>query len=246
MNDIFNSEYYKSCCGQDYSDADYWQSFFGKIARQIVEDIHPKVVLDAGCAWGYLVGALRDLGVEAYGIDISQYAISKVRDDIKPFCFTGSLVDPLPAIMPQWYDLITNIEILEHLHEEDSLVALNNICRYTDDIIFSSSPDDIVEQTHYNVQQAEYWSKNFAKEGFYKILDYKVDYIAPQAVRFSKQPFDVVRIVENYERTLRIVTGRLNTQRNQALAEKDNQIGLMNQALAEKDNQIGLMNQALA
>ncbi|MBR2569356.1 MAG: aminopeptidase, partial [Paenibacillus sp.] len=63
--------------------------------------------------------ALRDRGVEAYGIDISDYALSHVREDIQPFCVRSSLTDPLPAALPQHYDLVITIEVLEHLIDSD-------------------------------------------------------------------------------------------------------------------------------
>lgn len=79
MSELYNAEYYKQYdvgCGKvDYSDSEYTKGFLTQIAQKIVDDLHPKTVLDAGCAMGHLVAALRDLGVEAYGVDVSEYAI---------------------------------------------------------------------------------------------------------------------------------------------------------------------------
>src|ERR1700675_4264980 len=72
-----------------YERSEHWMRFFGTIADHIVKDIGPRTVLDAGCAMGFLVEALRDRGVDAFGIDISEYAISQVRSDIKPYCRQG-------------------------------------------------------------------------------------------------------------------------------------------------------------
>ena len=49
---------------------------------------------------GIFVEALRDLGVEAYGVDVSEYAISKVREDLKPFCKAASALEELPETFP--------------------------------------------------------------------------------------------------------------------------------------------------
>ena len=86
-------------------------AFFGGVADRIVQDLAPRSVLDAGCALGLLVESLRDRNVEAYGVDISEYAISQVRSDIAAFTWQGSITDPLP----RRYDLIVSIEVLEHL-----------------------------------------------------------------------------------------------------------------------------------
>ena len=101
MSELYNFEYYHNCCGPiPYEDPEHWVEFFGMIADRIVCDLHPKTVLDAGCAMGYLVAALRDRGVEAYGIDISEYAISRAREDIRPYCVVGSLTEALPEVLP--------------------------------------------------------------------------------------------------------------------------------------------------
>jgi SAM-dependent methyltransferase len=101
-----------------------WLRFFGTIADRIVAEIRPRRVLDVGCAKGFLVEALRDRGVEAFGIDVSRYAIGEVRDDVKPFCRVASVLDPLEGP----YDLITCIEVLEHLDEADGARAIAHIC----------------------------------------------------------------------------------------------------------------------
>lgn len=118
---------------------------------------------------GHLVAALRDRGIEAYGIDISDYAISNVREDIRAYCFQGSLSEPLPEAMPKHYDLVISIEVLEHLYAEDGEKAIEQLCKLTDTIIFSSTPDDFSDPTHLNVQQREYWSSLFMNNGFWMI-----------------------------------------------------------------------------
>ena len=41
-----------------------------------------QTICDFGCAKGYLVYALRLLGYESYGVDISKYAISKAPKEV--------------------------------------------------------------------------------------------------------------------------------------------------------------------
>jgi len=212
---LYNADYYKDGCGMNYSQEEYWMQFFGVIAEKIIQDFHPKTVLDAGCAWGYLVAALRDRGVEAYGVDISEYAISQVREDIQDYCRVVNLRDGiLPKEFPAKFDFVTNVEILEHLKEPDSLEALKNLCSYSDRILFSSSPDDITENTHYNVQQVEYWCRHFAHEGFFRVLEYSAEYLSPQAILLEKKEQPCFSdIVDNYERQLRISNTALKKEK---------------------------------
>ena len=129
MSEIYNQEYYHTDCGPiPYEEPEQWEIFFGAIADRIVQDLRPRTVLDAGCAMGYLVAALRERGVEAYGIDISDYAICCVREDIRPYCAVGSLLDPLPEGLPEQYDVVVTIEVLEHLYADAGEKAIQNLC----------------------------------------------------------------------------------------------------------------------
>ncbi len=203
MSNPYDYEYYHSCCGPiAYEEPEHWVSFFGMIADHIVNDLHPKTVLDAGCAMGYLVAALRDRGVEAYGIDISEYAISQVREDIRPYCAVGSLTEPFPESLPDRYDLVVTIEVLEHLYAEDGKTAIKKLCELSDQVLFSSTPDDYTEKTHVNVQQREYWARLFAENGFFDDLSYRPTYLTYYASLFKKND-NLLRQIEDYERFIR-------------------------------------------
>jgi GT2 family glycosyltransferase/SAM-dependent methyltransferase len=196
MEHSYDNYYYLTSCGAPYERTDHWLSFFGGIATRIIEDISPKSVLDAGCAKGFLVEALRDRGVEAFGVDISDYAISQVREDIREFCRVGSILEPFGRD----YDLIITIEVLEHLSPREGEIAIENLCRSTDDILFSSTPDDFKEATHQNVQPPEYWGEIFARHGFIRDLDYDATYICDHAVRFVRSKKRLPAVIHDYER----------------------------------------------
>ncbi|HKQ08331.1 MAG TPA: class I SAM-dependent methyltransferase, partial [Blastocatellia bacterium] len=115
LSKSYDAYYYAHGCGEPYQRSEKWLRFFRSVAERVVTGFQPSTVLDAGCAMGFLVEALRDKGIFAYGIDLSEYAISQVREDIRPFCRTGSLTEPLP----QSYDLIVCIEVLEHLSADE-------------------------------------------------------------------------------------------------------------------------------
>ena len=172
--DIYTQNYYDQYSvgngHEGYEDSKYTKDFLKNIAGRIYEDRKPESVLDVGCAMGYLVEALRDLGVEAYGVDVSEYAISKVREDLKPFCKAASALEELPEDFPRHFDLVTAIEVAEHLYEEDSDLFFDHLCSWGDQVVFSSTDDDYDEPTHVNVQKIEYWTKKFAKEAFTAIF----------------------------------------------------------------------------
>src|SRR3954469_18370298 len=102
----YGAYYYRHDCGIPYERNDYWLGFFGEIAAGIIRDLHPTTVLDAGCAMGFLVEALVQRGVDAHGIDISEFAISQAHESVRDRCQLQSLTEPLE----RRYDLITCIE----------------------------------------------------------------------------------------------------------------------------------------
>ena len=193
---LYDAFYYAHDCGVPYRRNQHWLDHFGAIADKVVERIAPQSVLDAGCAMGFLVEALRRRGVECYGIDISEYAISQVHADVRPYCWVGSICEPLP----RKYDLIVCIEILEHMPAAEAPKAIANLCRHTDDILFSSTPFDYKEMTHFNVQPPEYWAELFAQHGFFRDVDFDASFVLPWAVRFRRRNEPVTRLVREYER----------------------------------------------
>lgn len=191
-NARYDAAYYHSHCGATpYSrDEAALMNHFRNFAVTLVERYAPTRVLDVGCAKGLLVEHLRDLGVDAFGIDSSEFALSEVREDIKPYCKFASGLEPFDGK----YDLITCIEVAEHLDESQAEELIGNLCAHTDEIVFSSTPLDYAEETHFNVQPREYWVDLFARNGFFADLRFEPDFCTPQALRFKRmtRPLNVV------------------------------------------------------
>ena len=196
-SELFDAYYYAHDCGEPYLRNDVWLNRFDAFAYRICQDIQPATVLDAGCALGLLVEVLRKRGVQAWGVDISEFAIQNVHEDIRPYCKVGSISEPFE--LPH-YDLIVSIEVLEHLPKEEADQAIANLCQHSDDILFSSTPYDYQEATHFNVQPSEYWVECFARHGFFRDVDFDASFITPWAVRFRRQKLSLSNLARNYER----------------------------------------------
>jgi len=188
--------YYRHDCGIPYERNEHWLQFFGKIAEAIVRDLRPTSVLDAGCAMGFLVEALRARGVEAWGVDISEYAISQVDESVREYCSVGSLAEPLS----RRYDLIVSIEVLEHIPPTEAPAAIANLGAATDRILLSTTPDDYGEATHLNVQAPELWSAALAREGFLRDVDRDVSYVTPWAALYTRREEALADTVSRYDR----------------------------------------------
>jgi 2-polyprenyl-3-methyl-5-hydroxy-6-metoxy-1,4-benzoquinol methylase/chromosome segregation ATPase len=240
--ELYNAEYYRSHLGPlPYArETPGIVNFFSTIADHLTRSLNPKTVLDAGCAMGFLVESLWDRGVEAWGFDISPYAISQVRLDIQPYCSVASVADPIQGR----YDLITCIEVLEHVSEEAALQAIENFTKATDTILFSSSPNDFGEPTHVSVRQPMWWLTRFAALGFYPDFVYDCTFVSPQAMllRKSAQPqsYEALRLFSNLVRfQVRAITAESGVHECNAAARE------MEQALASARAQAAGLNEAV-
>jgi SAM-dependent methyltransferase len=193
----FGRYYYRHDCGTPYERNEHWLGFFGAMADAIVRDLRPTTVLDAGCAKGFLVEALRERGVEAWGIDVSEQAISEVHESIREFCQVGSLTEPLP----RRYDLVVCVEVLEHITAAEANAAVANLSAATDRLLLSTTPDDFGEATHVNVQPREAWSAALAQHGLLRDTEHDVSYVTPWAGLYTRSSEPLPEMVRRYDRS---------------------------------------------
>ncbi len=180
---LYGREYYEHGCGPvPYERSEHWINFFSIIADEIVRSLHPRRVLDAGCAKGFLVEALWDRGVYCEGVDVSEYAISEVRKDVREYCSVRSIATG----SFDRFDVVTCIEVLEHLPAEMAKAAVANLCSAADTVLFSSTPSDFKEPTHLNVRPPIYWLQLFSECGFFPDARFDATFIAPHAMLFRK------------------------------------------------------------
>jgi len=222
---LFDAKYYQTGLGLPYERSDHWLNFFGGIADQIIRSLRPRTVLDVGCALGFLVEGLWDRGIPSYGFDISSFAIAQVRRDIQPYCRQASILEPIAGR----YDLITCIEVLEHLHPEETTAAIANLASASDAILFSSSPTDLTESTHFNVRPTIGWLKLFAEAGFWPDALFDASFVAPHAILLRKQQ-------PSSEETLSLFSEK--TRLKCALVEREQRIGSLNESLAQLKTQV--------
>ena len=95
--------------------------------------------LDVGCATGYLVEVLRELGIDAEGCDVSPFAIEHAAPGARGHIRVGNLFAGLPWSDGE-FDLVTVLETLEHLPPDRVPVALAELRRVCGAYLYATIP----------------------------------------------------------------------------------------------------------
>ena len=199
VDDRFDETYFESYASDTNAayarPSPHWEAFFDGVADFIVDVLRPRTVLDAGCGIGFLVEALRKRGVDARGFDISEYAISQVPASLRPFCTVASVTDQIDG----HFDLITCIEVLEHVPPQLTGAALDNLVAHGDRLLFSSTPEAGTEPTHINVRAPSEWVAAFAERGVLPRPLAELEAVSPQAMLLDGNERTAAEVAAEYE-----------------------------------------------
>lgn len=149
-------------------------------------------ILDFGCAKGFYVKAFRLLHRDAYGVDISEYAVGEAPRDIKPFvkCINGA------QDIEGFFDWIIAKDVMEHIRYEDigaTLAILKSLCRKMFCIIPLGDgkkyvvPIHDMEKSHIIREDMDWWNGLFRSCGFEVLISsYKMKHVKENYKKWEK------------------------------------------------------------
>ena len=135
-------------------------------------------ILDLGCAKGYLVSSFRFLNFDAYGVDISDYVISKVEKDVIKYCKLIKDIGDIKKIFNTKFDWVIAKDIFEHIPEEQLSGTLKELALITRKmfVVVPLAQDDISGKfvcpdynkklTHFTAKTDKWWKEVFQKNNF--------------------------------------------------------------------------------
>ena len=130
-----------------------------------------KKILDVGCAAGYYVKVLRDLGHEAYGCDPSYWIINREKTLMSPYkkYLKVGVAKEIPFNVN--IDTVLALNVLEHSTEDDLSSFLSELNRLQSaNLIIQvpqiDDPEAWIDITHKLIKPHEWWNKKFASIGF--------------------------------------------------------------------------------
>ena len=183
---VFNKDYFEDGVRKRVSAYEQYRWMPERTIREassIINNIQFNTVLDFGCAKGFMVYAMRLLGKEAHGVDVSQYAVENCHPKVQKYL---SIIDNSEDIKGGW-DLIIAKDVLEHIPKEevlDTLKSLRNRCK----TIFIAVPlgdgqryrirEYEMDITHVTKEPEEWWLTTIVQAGFkIKYFDYEFGHL---------------------------------------------------------------------
>lgn len=149
------------------------------MAHHIVSQLeisHVDEVLDYGCAKGYLVHALRLLGIKAHGVDISSYAVGCAPREVANYIICGGVSELPHALDGDLWEWIIAKDVLEHEcvdNIDSTLQVLRVSCRNMFVVVPLGdgagkyvAPSQELDPTHEIRDTLDQWSDRFMKAGF--------------------------------------------------------------------------------
>ena len=172
LSNIFDKDYFENGIAtkksnyKDYS-WDRLGSYFQRTARHIVDLFKPERTLDVGCAKGFLVKALDELGVDAYGIDPSVYAVSNAHPDVGDKINLDSAQSiPYPD---NTFDVVTCFDVMEHVPLKEVTKTLKELLRVSKEWVIirvmTHEVEGDLDSSHETIRDREWWTERIEKAG---------------------------------------------------------------------------------
>lgn len=163
----------------DYNNQGYIE-LHKSCARYIAGMLHPKRVLDIGAGIGATILGFDVIGVSAYGIEPNQYLYlhSQTHNKLHGKICNTKMNSKSARVFAKMTnaDVVTCIEVMEHVTDAEILDTVSNIIQYTDWFVFSSTPkktENDKDWGHINIKSEAQWIDFFTRAGlkFYCKLD---------------------------------------------------------------------------
>lgn len=128
----FDADYFEHGAKSNWTNGYHWRDFAGlfRDTAQFLVAMFPEAesFLDAGCAKGFLVRALRELGKDAWGFDHSAWALERAEKVARPFLHHVSAEN---AEFERSFDVLLAFFLLESLTEVQAQNFLERCRRHT-------------------------------------------------------------------------------------------------------------------
>lgn len=178
MSDLYGEAYYEKAgaqsCYSNYTETSVADPMYLNIAQAIASVFKPKMVLELGCGHGVILKHLQAMGIASYGVEISDYILSKSLVST----VSKSNLHQLP-FSDHCFDLVFSCRVLEHVPDimfAEALREMTRVCcgvqwhllpmfevyPYTGckEAVFKVMRQD---ETHVQIHPYAWWIEQFSK-----------------------------------------------------------------------------------
>jgi SAM-dependent methyltransferase len=133
-----------------------------------------KTILDIGCATGMSVWVFRKIfRMEAYGVDISQYAVENSIESVRDYIMWGDVSTANFSAQIKRFDLVVSFDAIEHIQPSMLNTAINNIFSLADTAVlgiyvldeFSAIRQNLIghiHMSHFCERSSSWWLDTFS------------------------------------------------------------------------------------
>jgi 2-polyprenyl-3-methyl-5-hydroxy-6-metoxy-1,4-benzoquinol methylase len=122
LGELYGSNYY-FFLRDDAKEFDRIVKMYQRTVALIAGEVPEKRSIDIGCGRGYFPAALRALGWNATGVEISDSASATARKTLGMDVFTGTVEQYAASSSAKPFPLVTAIDVIEHVPSPDAFVA---------------------------------------------------------------------------------------------------------------------------
>ena len=112
--------------------------------QELMQGVANKKLLDVGCGGGILAESLAKLNADVLGIDLAEDSLNVAKlhaleSDIKNVRYRQITIEDLATETPEAFDVVTCMEMLEHVPDPESIVAsVAKACKPNGNVFFST------------------------------------------------------------------------------------------------------------
>lgn len=179
-DEAFFNEYLKNWLAPNAPLRNDYFNLHRQTAKLLADKYQPKTCIDLGCGPGVFVREMNILGVSAVGAEKNPHFQEwHNAQGWEPYTFLlddfANSEDPDGVWHPMIkHDIVTCIEVMEHITDEDLHPVLDDIAANCKLFVFSSTPhrsDKDEEWGHINIKQKEEWKAMFKEHGLTWVED---------------------------------------------------------------------------
>lgn len=183
--ELYNSDYYDNGVARGiscYENYRWLPDLTFPMAYSIVDFLKlskDSIVLDYGCAHGFLVKALNLFGINAFGFEISKYAVTNcdplIKKKIKLIRNNNIITIFKKLKLNRKFDLVIAKDVFEHISPNELSKVLKQLSKISKKMIVIVPLGDNskyriksyhLDVTHIIAEDEKYWLKLFKDNGF--------------------------------------------------------------------------------